>query len=232
MSMLMTAKLDAMEHRWIAGLANYNCHLHYQSGKSNVEADALSRIDWGKVDKTLPGDSIQAIVTATLTRQGNDYIDTIPCSPLAIESFASSIHDNAHVVCKSMTTSEIEPDSDSYSCPGPSWNLKCMTMLDWVKVQAEDQVISDLIQWYKAKELHKGKDTDSPEMKQFLKQRDKLLLRNGILHHKNDTKETECPDMNTMQLILPTTLKTQAPRGCHDDLGHLGIERTLDLLRD
>ena len=105
-------------------------------------------------------------------------------------------------------------------------------MLDWVKVQAEDQVISDLIQQYKAKELQKGKDIDSPEMKQFLKQRGKLLLRNGILYCKNDTKETECPDRNTMQLILPITLRTQALRGCHDDLGHLGRERTLDLLRD
>ena len=26
---LMTAKLDAMGHRWIAGLANYNFHIHY-----------------------------------------------------------------------------------------------------------------------------------------------------------------------------------------------------------
>ena len=107
-----------------------------------------------------------------------------------------------------------------------------MTMLDRVKVQAEDQVISNLIQWYTAKELHKGKYTDSLEMNQFLKQRDKLFLRNGILYHKNDTKETKCPDRNTMQLILPTTLRIQALKGCHNDLGHLGIERTLDLLRD
>ena len=39
---LMTAKLDAMGHRWVASLANYNFHLHYWSGKSNMEADALS----------------------------------------------------------------------------------------------------------------------------------------------------------------------------------------------
>ena len=43
-----------------------------------------------------------------------------------------------------------------------------MTTSDWVKVQAEDQVIHDLIQWYGAKELRKGKYMDSPEMKQFL----------------------------------------------------------------
>ena len=38
---LTTAKLDAMGHRWVAGLANYHFHIQYKSGKSNVEADAL-----------------------------------------------------------------------------------------------------------------------------------------------------------------------------------------------
>ena len=96
---LTTAKLDAMGHRWVTSLANYNFHLHYGSGRSNAEADTLSRINWGKNDKILPADSIQAIVNATLTGQGNDYIEAIPCSPQAIESFAPSVHDNAQVVC-------------------------------------------------------------------------------------------------------------------------------------
>ena len=34
-----------------------------------------------------------------------------------------------------------------------------------------------------------------------------------------------------MQLVLSTALRLQSLKGCHDDLGHLGIERTLDLLR-
>ena len=96
-----------------------------------MEADALSRIDWEKDDKTLPADSIQAIVTAALTGQGNDYIKTIPHSPQIIESLIPSIHDNAQVVCKSITTSEIESNSDSSSCPDPSWNPKC---IDYVRL--------------------------------------------------------------------------------------------------
>ena len=35
-----------------------------------------------------------------------------------------------------------------------------------------------------------------------------------------------------MQLGLPESFRTQALKGFHDDLGHLGVERTLDLLRD
>ena len=85
--------------RWVASLANYNFHLHYQSGTSNVEVDALSQINWNKNDKLLPANSIQAIVTVTLTGQGNEYIESILSGPQAIESFALSIHDNAQVVC-------------------------------------------------------------------------------------------------------------------------------------
>ena len=41
-----SAKLDATRQRWVAGLANYNFKIFYKCGKQNVEADALSRINW------------------------------------------------------------------------------------------------------------------------------------------------------------------------------------------
>ena len=107
-------------------------------------------------------------------------------------------------------------------------------MSDWIEARSKDNIVGDIIKMYKAKELQYwiGKETDNQEMRQFLKQRSKLFLRNGILYHKNDTQEIECPDRNTMQLVLPESFRTQALKGCHDDLGHLGVERTLDLLRD
>ena len=40
---LSTAKLDAMGHRLITGLTNYNFQIHYKSGKSNVEACARTQ---------------------------------------------------------------------------------------------------------------------------------------------------------------------------------------------
>ena len=46
---LTTAKLDATGQRWIANLANYNFKIHYRSGKSNIDADALSWIPWDVV---------------------------------------------------------------------------------------------------------------------------------------------------------------------------------------
>ena len=43
---LTTAKLHTASHHWVASLANYNFRLHYQAGKANINADALSRVSW------------------------------------------------------------------------------------------------------------------------------------------------------------------------------------------
>ena len=47
-SILTSAKPDAVGQCWVAALANYNFQLYYKTGKSNVEADALSQIPWHK----------------------------------------------------------------------------------------------------------------------------------------------------------------------------------------
>ena len=44
MYILMTAKLDAMSHCWVASLANYNFQLYYRAGKINIDVDALLRV--------------------------------------------------------------------------------------------------------------------------------------------------------------------------------------------
>ena len=69
-------------------------------------------------------------------------------------------------------------------------------------------------------------------MKQFIRQQKKLHIRDGILYSKNEIQEVHHADRNTMQLVLPGSYRKQALQGCHDDLGHLRIERTIDLLRD
>ena len=57
-------------------------------------------------------------------------------------------------------------------------------------------------------------------------------MRNEILYCKNEIQEVNHTDGNTMQLVLPGAFRKQALQGCHDDLGHLGMEQTIDLLRD
>ena len=50
MYILTSAKSDAVGQCWVAALVNYNFQLHYKTGKSNVEPDALSHIPWQQAD--------------------------------------------------------------------------------------------------------------------------------------------------------------------------------------
>ena len=47
---MSSVKLDATAQRWVAALATYNFKIFYWSGKQNVEADALSQIEWSDSD--------------------------------------------------------------------------------------------------------------------------------------------------------------------------------------
>ena len=75
---LSTAKLDATGQRWVASLAPYQFDIKYRSGKSNVDADALSRIPWRKEDREgiLDPDMVDAIMTGAL--------NTVPAYKLAV----------------------------------------------------------------------------------------------------------------------------------------------------
>jgi transposase InsO family protein len=57
---LSTAKLDATGHRWLAALAAYNFKVLYRPGKSNADADGLSRRPTEERD-VLTADMVQAI---------------------------------------------------------------------------------------------------------------------------------------------------------------------------
>ena len=73
---LTTAKLDAMGHRWIAGLVNYNFHIHYKLGKC---------------DEAIQADSIQAIVAAAITGNVANHIEAVHVTPPTIDSILPSI---------------------------------------------------------------------------------------------------------------------------------------------
>ena len=47
---MSSAKLDATAQRWVASLATYHFQIFYQSEKQNIEADALSWIEWSNDD--------------------------------------------------------------------------------------------------------------------------------------------------------------------------------------
>ena len=54
-----------------------------------------------------------------------------------------------------------------------------------------------------------------------------LMLKQGVLYRKHQVNTR-----TKLQLVLPQTYIQRAIEGCHDQVGHLGQDRVLDLLRD
>ena len=69
---LTSAKLDATGQRWVASLANYDFRIFYKSGKTNVEADAFSRIPRDS-HTVIEQPSVKAIINAVPYTDWSEY---------------------------------------------------------------------------------------------------------------------------------------------------------------
>ena len=73
----------------------------------------------------------------------------------------------------------------------------------------------------------KGHNDDPVEMKTML--RHTAIHPNTLLYRKVQFHSCDQP---SLQYLLPQNYRQQAMKACHDDIGHLGLERALDLPKD
>ena len=66
-------------------------------------------------------------------------------------------------------------------------------------------------------------------MRVLLKYHQDLCLKNDLLYHKVQLKDHQ---PSVQQFVLPTPFQKQVILACHDDFGHLGMEKTLGLLKN
>ena len=66
------------------------------------------------------------------------------------------------------------------------------------------------------------------DLKALLWIRKQFKLKQGIMYRKSQVTSNRA----RLQLVLPTEYRHKAMAGCHDQIGHLGQNRVLELLRD
>ena len=66
-------------------------------------------------------------------------------------------------------------------------------------------------------------------MKTMLRHKQQFIYRYGLLNRKVQFHSHDPP---SLQFVLPQNYREQTMKACHDDIGHLGLERSLDLLKD
>ena len=214
---LTTAKLDATGHRWLAALAAYNFTLEYRAGKQNGDADGLSRrphpAPSENSTETVSNEVFQAIVSSqstNLTIQSPDgHVPFVEALALQGSAVPSTI-------------------DDPPPWPGQS-SLPQVTTEEWRNYQRNDPVLAKVIKYKESghppdKEKKKSEDRD---VLSILRDWDRLVFRDKVLFRQRQERGGD----KFFQLLLPKTHHDMVFKALHDESGHFGRERTLDLVR-
>ena len=98
---------------------------------------------------------------------------------------------------------------------------------DWIGEQNQDPDIGQFIQLLKGHKVEPESLTDDINI--MKRKKGRYIIRNGLLYKKcvSNNRET-----GYLQFVLPKLFRKQALEACHDEIGHLVIERTTNLLKD
>ena len=134
------AKLDTASHQWVASLATSNFQLYYQAGKTNIDADALSRVSWLGCMPDNSGTHLQ--VTAAAVQAVQKAAHKGPTSP--IEAYSCNLH-----ILDSVQDSQ---------------QVTCMTTEDWNQAKQVETTLSLVITrlWDGTLGQQLSKQTDPP----------------------------------------------------------------------
>ena len=151
-----TAKLDATGQRWMAALANYNFTARYRPGKSNADADGLSRMQ-------IDPQTIQALTTSVTA--------TVETLPLVVSTVAPD------------SILDVEAEA-STTVPNDVLLAYALSSKDWRQAQVKDPVISILIDHVRkgTRPSATRASGNISEVDKYRRDWDKLELRDGVLY--------------------------------------------------
>ena len=201
---LTTAKLDATGQRWIAALSNYNFDIKYRSGKKNADADGLSRMKEEETEKNVIfPEVLKAVSQAVHVTAGNSPL--VECVALTADPIDSQVEIAENILQASALSDK-----------------------DWRKAQQQDPTLNLAVQYLKsgagkpASQILANPSYDT----RYLKDWDRLYLRNGILYRTGSVNHQEF-----QQLVVPLTYRDDIFEALHSDLGHQGRDRTTSLIK-
>ena len=214
-----SARLDATGQRWLAALANFDITIKYKSGKTNTDADILSR------RYEHPNKDESEHETSNV-----DELKVGQISPDVVEAVCNyGIHvnvDNSPLVeVIAQAGNVVPPEVETPPSCKPQVNTP-----DWCVEQCSDDVISRVIHFVE-KGIPPSADqlrAESAGVQLMLREYKKLVMHDGVLYRVREDQDGG----KVKQLVLPKKFRKEVLKSLHDDVGHLGIERTTELVRD
>ena len=202
---LSSAKLSAVGHRWVAELADFNFDIKYRPGKSNIDADVLSRLplDPSEYMESCTAEMEKDATCATIQAVIHQEENTTPWVA-AVSASIDIVHTEPAVtdlVFRQLTPGEIQ------------------------RAQREDPDISRILAYKKRGYPPSGgeRKNETRTTSCYLRAWNKLHISvDGILWRQTKSR---------LQLVLPTKFKQLVYQELHIEMGHLGADRVVDLAR-
>ncbi|KAI5106078.1 hypothetical protein C0J45_3775, partial [Silurus meridionalis] len=210
---LTTAKLNATTYRWVAELADFRFAIKYRPGKSNAAEKVFGK--------------------------SNGDADGLSRMPLSMEQYMGTCSEEVQpeiMVSISQTVMVQKQERCPWRCP--------LTITSALAVRQEEDLLQSVAEI--PKEVLRKAQEDDPEIKEILmclKSKSRHISRShgkearglsreisrlhldahGLLFRKTATRH---------QLVLPKKYHALVYKELHEDMGHLGAERVMNLIRD
>lgn len=206
---LTSAKLSAVGHRWLAALSTYTFDIKYCPGHHNTDADLLSRnMSDENADEwvIIPQNGVKSI-----------------CQCLKVQLLESG---PARCVDQLGAPPSCVPEA--YCCPTQLGltTLEQVPTKELQEAQEADNVIRPVIQALGSGTWPVSMET-SRELSCMKRELGKMVIRDGLLYRLSKRGSGD----EIFQLVLPRQFREVVLRFLHDDLGHLGVEKTFELTR-
>lgn len=232
--LLTSAKLDATSYRWLSALSTFTFKIVYRAGKLNADADGLSR----RPHAGLSEDALSQKERERILKFTEQHLEDSFCVSIDQHSvqavcdrqlvYSSPDRDQVAALVQTLsTTADSLPDSFVNDLQFSSPVVPHLSDVEIAAKQRADPVLQHIIV-----QLEKG-ETPSPSLREQLPDLPLLLreLTRLELHNNVLVRRRHIGGEPTYQLVLPEEYRPDVFFQLHNQMGHLGTERTLDLVR-
>ena len=212
--------------RWSLLLQGYIFEIKFKSGKSNNNADALSRREYPEPPPEDPEDEVtnDDIYFAAINEVSKQQTY---CTEIQFEYETSVLDDESMEATSEETTNN---QTEDYQLAAIEPEVDVSAIVNLAQLQRQDTYLGRIIAFVETGEL----PAESKLARQTIYESEEYFFIDDILHHKYHPSDKHKKEVHPVmeQLVIPECLKIKLLQQYHDNNGHPGFDRCYETIRE